>query len=77
MRAAVDAGLIALSPCERQPLPRVEREEMRFLDPGELAVLADTIDRRYRCLVLLGGYGGLRAGELFALRAKHVDASNW
>ncbi len=73
MGAAVDAGLLAVSPCERQPLPRVERQEMRFLDPGEAARLADVIDARYRRLVLLGAYGGLRAGELFALRRERVD----
>ena len=41
MRAAVDAGLIASSPCERQSLPRVERQEMRFLGPDDLAMLAE------------------------------------
>jgi integrase len=73
MRAAVDAGLIASSPCERQPLPKVEREEMRFLGPDEIATLADAIDERYRALVLVGAYGGLRAGELFGLRRGRVD----
>jgi integrase len=73
MRAAVDGGLISASPCERQPLPRVEREEMRFLGPDDLASLADVMDERYRPLVLLGGYGGLRAGELFALRRGRLD----
>jgi hypothetical protein len=28
--AAVDAGMIAQSPCQRVPLPKLEREEMRF-----------------------------------------------
>jgi hypothetical protein len=31
--AAVDAGMIAQSPCQRVPLPRIEREEMRLLTP--------------------------------------------
>jgi integrase len=73
MRAAVDAGLIASSPCERQPLPKVEREEMRFLNPEQVALLAGAIDERYRSLVLVGAYGGLRAGELFGLRRGRVD----
>jgi integrase len=73
MRGAVDAGLIGASPCERQPLPKVEREEMRFLESDEVAKLAETIDERYRCLVLVGAYGGLRAGELFGLRRGRVD----
>jgi integrase len=73
MRAAVDAGLLATSPCERQPLPRVERDEMRFLTPADVARLADAIEPRYRALVLVGAYGGLRAGELFGLRRSRVD----
>jgi integrase len=73
MRAAVDAGLLASSPCERQPLPRVEREEMRFLNPDEAARLADTIPPLYRPFVFLGAYGGLRAGEMFGLRRERVD----
>jgi hypothetical protein len=30
MGAAVDAGMLAQSPCRRVPLPKAEREEMRF-----------------------------------------------
>jgi integrase len=74
MRAAVDAGLIASSPCDRQPLPKVERDEMRFLAPAEVARLADSIAPAYRPLVLVGAYGGLRAGEMFGLRRERVDA---
>jgi integrase len=72
MAAAVDAGLIARSPCRAIRLPRVEREEMRFLDPAEVAALADAIDPRYRALVLLGAYGGLRIGELAGLTRRRV-----
>ncbi len=73
MRAAVQAGLIGTSPCEGTRLPRIERTEMRFLDPREVMALADAIDSRYRAAVLLEAYGGLRAGELSGLRAKRVD----
>ena len=73
MRAAVDSGLLNASPCDRVPLPKVEREEMRFLGPDEIERLADAIDPRYRTLVLLGAYGGLRAGEMFGLRRARLD----
>jgi hypothetical protein len=46
---------------------------MRFLAPGELTKLADTIDSRYRAFVILAGYSGLRLGELLALRWSCVD----
>ena len=60
---AVDGGLIARNPVERVRLPRIERREMRFLTPAEVADLADAIDPRYRATVILGAYGGLRAGN--------------
>src|SRR5260221_1812242 len=73
MEAAVDAGLIVRSPCRRVPLPKIEREEMRFLTPTEIAALADAIEPRYRALVLLAAYGGLRAGELAGLKRARLD----
>ena len=73
MAAAVDAGMLALSPCRRIPLPRIEREERRYLDPAEVALLAEAIGPRYQALVLVGAYGGLRVGELAALRRRRVD----
>jgi integrase len=73
MGAAVDAGMLARSPCRRVPLPKVEREEMRFLTPAEVASLAEVIRLRYRALVLVGAYGGLRIGELAGLRRRRVD----
>jgi integrase len=73
MRAALEDRLIAVNPVERLPLPRIEREEMRFLTPDELWRLAEAIDDRYRAFVVLAGYSGLRVGELLALRWEHVD----
>jgi integrase len=73
MAAAVDAGLIARSPCRNIKLPRVEREPPRFLTPAEVARLADAIDPRYRALVLVAAYGGLRIGELAGLTRRRVD----
>ena len=73
LAAAVDAGMLAQSPCRRVPLPKVEREEMRFLTPAEVATLGDAIHARYRALVLVGAYGGLRIGELAGLRRRRVD----
>jgi integrase len=73
LRAAVDDGRLGRNPAERLDLPRVERQEMRFLTPSEVATLADTIGDEYRALVLLGAYGGLRLGEMLALRRNRVD----
>lgn len=72
MQAAVDAGLIASSPCRNVPLPQVEKHQARFLTHAELARLADAMDERYRALVLVLGYGGLRIGEAAALRPSRL-----
>jgi len=73
MRSAVEAGMIPSSPFANVKAPKIEREERRFLSPIEIAHLADAIDPRYRVLVLIGGYGGLRIGELAGLRRSRVD----
>jgi integrase len=73
LAAAVDVRLIATSPYERVPLPRIERHEMRFLSPAEVASLSESIDPRYRALVLVGAFGGLRIGELAGLKRQRVD----
>jgi integrase len=73
LRAAVNDGRLHRNPAERLELPRIEREEMRFLTPIEVATLADTIDPAYKAFVILGAYGGLRRGEMLALRRKHID----
>jgi integrase len=69
----VDAGLIAQSPCRRIALPRVEREERRFLTPTEIGALAEAIDPRYRAMVIFDAYCGLRLGELAGIRRSRVD----
>ena len=44
------------------------------MQPAEdVAALADAIHARYRALVLVGAYGGLRIGELAGLRRRRVD----
>jgi integrase len=73
LAGAVDAGMIAQSPCRRVSLPKIEREEMRFLTPVEIARLTHAIRPHYRALVLVGAYGGLRIGELAGLRRERVD----
>jgi integrase len=73
LRAALDDRLITVNPLERLPVPKIERREMRYLNAEELGVLADHFDPRYRAFVLLGGFGGLRLGEMLALRWNRLD----
>ncbi len=64
---AVNGGLIARTPCRDVTLPKIEDTEKRFLTPDEITHLADTIDPRYRALVITAAYTGCRIGELIAL----------
>jgi integrase len=73
LAGAVKAGMIRANPAQAVEVPRVERDETRFLTPPEVATLADTIEDRYRALVLVGAYCGLRLGEMAALRRDRVD----
>ena len=73
MTAAVDSGMLAQTPCRGVPLPKVEHEEMRYLNPVEVACLAEAIRPGYQALVFIGAYGGLRIGELAGLRRSRVD----
>lgn len=73
LNVAVARDLILRSPLPAVQAPAVPRKEMRFLTAEQLERLAGTIDDRYRALVLVGGWGGLRYGELAGLRAADVD----
>ena len=75
LRAAVDSDLLAQTPCRRIPLPKVERHEMRFLDPDEINRLADAMADRYRALVIFDAFCGLRLSELAGLRRRSIDLS--
>jgi integrase len=61
------------NPARDLELPKVERAKVRALSPTEVEKLAGEIDPRYRAMVVVGCYTGLRLGELTALTAGDVD----
>jgi integrase len=71
--AAVEAGYLLRNPCTVKGAGQERAPEMRFATVAQVATLADAIGPRYRALVLLAAYGGLRWGELVGLRVKRVD----
>ena len=71
--STADSAVIRSNPCDRVKLPRIERREMLFLTPTEVATLADRIDERYRAFVLVGAYCGLRFGEMAGPRPLRID----
>jgi integrase len=69
---AVRDGRIPRNPAERVPLPRVTRQEPRFLTHDEVERLADAAGEDGDVIRLLA-YTGLRFGEMAALRVRRVD----
>lgn len=69
---AVKDSRLARNPAAGVDLPRLPTTERRYLTHGQVAELADA-SGRYRLLVLVLAYCGLRWGEVAALRARRVD----
>jgi integrase len=70
---AVDDERIARNPCRIDGGGMEHHPEQRTVTIAQLDGLADAVDGRYRALVLCAGLGGIREGELFALRRSDVD----
>ena len=73
MKAAVQARYLASNPAAGVSLPRQRRREQLFLDPVEVDRLAAVTPERFRALIYVFAYGGLRWGEAAALRQRRVD----
>ena len=71
--AAVEAGYLLRNPCTVKGAGQERAPEMRFATVAQVAALAEAIGPRYRALVLVAAYGGLRWGELVGLRVRRVD----
>jgi integrase len=73
MDTAVEAGMIPRNPCSVRGASTERAPEMRVATVAQVAALAEAIDPRYRALVLVAAYAGLRWGELVGLRVKRID----
>jgi integrase len=74
LNTAMDDDLIARNPCRIRGGGQERASERPMPTTEEVLAAANAIDPRYKALVLLAGFGGLRAGELFGLRRMDVDA---
>lgn len=70
--AAVGDGLLARNPARGARLPKLERKEAAYFEPGVVEAIAGEIGE-YGLLVLLLGQLGPRFGEAAALRRSSVD----
>lgn len=73
MSTAVTDGRILASPCAIRGGGEERSPERPTVGPETILALAEEIGDRFRCVVLLAGFGGLRIGEILALRRRHVD----
>ncbi|MTD56877.1 tyrosine-type recombinase/integrase [Amycolatopsis pithecellobii] len=70
---AVDDGRIKRNPCRIKGADQHRTPERPHASVDEVYRLADVVPGRYRFLVLLAAFSGLRWGELIALRRRDID----
>lgn len=76
MNAAVELDLLAINPVTLPRRTRVRTKTARRIQPlsmMELEALADAMPTHLRMAVLIGGWCGLRYGELAELRRRDMD----
>jgi integrase len=76
MQHAVKARMIPVNPVLAADRPKVMRpnaDDLAFLTAEQVQELAVEVGPAHRVIVLTAAYTGLRAGELAALRVRHLD----
>ena len=73
LATAVDDGLIRRNPCRIKGASVEKSPERPVLTIGQVYALADAIGPRYRALVLLACFCGVRWGELAGLQRADID----
>lgn len=71
--SAVEDGRIGANPCRIKGAGVEQSAERDIATVPQVFALADAIDSRFRALVLLASFGGLRFGELAALERRNID----
>ena len=71
--SAVKDGLIQVNPCQINGVSQTRAPERVPASTSELRAITEAMPERYRAAVLIAAWGGLRAGEIFALARRHVD----
>jgi integrase len=73
LSTAVEDGLIAGNPCRIRGAGVEQAEERAVPSISEVFAMADAVKPRYRALVLMAAFAGLRRGELFGLTRRSID----
>lgn len=72
---AIMDNLIKVNPCSNIQLPKKRRKQRTYLTPKQVVALANA-SGRYKTLILVFGFCGLRWGEACALRVEDIDVIN-
>ena len=70
---AVDDNLIARNPCSIRGAGQEPSSERPMFTLAQVEALVDAVEDRWRALILLAAWTGLRIGELSALRRENLD----
>ncbi|MGY1762453.1 tyrosine recombinase XerC [Geodermatophilus sp. SYSU D00779] len=70
---AVDDNLIARNPCSIRGAGQERPSERPMFTLAQVQALVEAVKDRWRALILLAAWTGLRLGELSALRREHLD----
>jgi integrase len=73
LNTAVEDDLLARNPCRIRHAGAERPEERRPPSLAEVEAIADAIEPRFRALVLLGAWSGLRYGKLAGLTRQRID----
>jgi integrase len=73
LATAVEDELVARNPCQVKGAGAERTTERPIASPDQVWELSDAIDERFRILVLIAGFVGLRLGEALGLQRRHVD----
>ncbi len=75
-RRALSRGEVAANPCSGLELPAVRGRRERYATPAEAEALIAALPADDRPIWATAMYGGLRRGELQALRTEDIDLAN-
>jgi integrase len=70
---AVTDELVVRNPCRIERAGIERATERPIATVSQVWELADEVSERFRCLVLVAGFIGLRLGELLALERRHIN----
>jgi integrase len=76
MQAAVEDRIIRENPCRIGGAATERSDERPVPTVDQVMALADAIDPRYRAMVIVAAFAGLRRSECLGLARRHIDLSS-